>query len=260
LSDEFKMPKLYIKNSLILIFFISALPGVIGQSSPSEIRDTLREWVRIESEISSESAHWSAEKQILKDRIALLEAEESKLREEIDTAAASVGELDKKRMEIRVQREALKQAMETIKEPLGKFESSVRKLYASFPVPLQEETQRLFERIPESGHSSGLSVTERLQAVVGLLNFADKFNSGVQREVEIRSIDGKQVEVQTLYFGMAGAYYADTSGTNAGVGYPSETGWQWQESPEHAEGIARLIAVYSGSREAAFVPVPVDIP
>ncbi|HKJ90305.1 MAG TPA: DUF3450 family protein, partial [Oceanipulchritudo sp.] len=227
--------------------------------SPSETRQALREWVRIESEISRETAVWTAEKEILKDRIALMESEKERLGTRIEEAEEGLDEVDIKRAEFSERRDELREAVAGLKDPLVVLERRIVELYERFPDPLKEETVRLFERIPKDGESTGLALTERLQAVVGLLNFADKFNGGVQREVEIRSIEGKQVEVETLYFGLAGAYFSDARGRYTGLGHPGPEGWEWRESPDAAKEIAALISVYNGTREAAFSAVPASL-
>lgn len=246
----------------VLLLCVGSIPvtGIFAQTAVTETRNTLREWVRIESEISAEKHDWSSEKEILLDQISLLEAEEARLLKQIEEAKSGLGEVDEKRVALNAEREAIKAVTASIKEPLLRFEASIRDMYQTFPVPLQEETHRLYDRIPEDPEATRLSVPERLQAVVGLLNFADKFNSGVQRESEIRTLDGKQVEVETLYFGLAGAFYSDAKGRYAGIGRPGPEGWQWEKSTEDAEAIARLIAVYNGTREAEFTPVPVKLP
>ncbi|MFO7725933.1 MAG: DUF3450 family protein [Oceanipulchritudo sp.] len=252
---------IYIKQ----ICTILALSGFLTLSAgwswggPSETREALREWVRIESEISRDASDWAAEKEIVKDRIALMESEKERLGERIRAAEEGLDEVDEKRADLSERREALKASVAGLKEPLEVLERRVIGLYRSFPDPLKEETARLYERIPKDGDPSGLAVTERLQAVVGLLNFAEKFNGGVQREVEIRRIDGKQVEVESLYFGLAGAYFSDARGRHAGVGYPTPEGWEWRESSDAAKEIAALISVYNGTREAAFSPVPASL-
>ena len=172
------------RNTILAVgIVITFVQAVKAEPEPAEIRGTLQEWVRIESNISREKSDWAAEKSILVDRIALLKAEESRLREQIEQSKSGVGEIEEKRLQLSGEREAIRAVVESIKTPLGMLEGSVQDLYRTFPAPLQEEVRRLAERLPEEATVTRLSVAERLQAVVGILNFADKFNSGVQREV-----------------------------------------------------------------------------
>lgn len=232
----------------------SALAGNV-----QETRAELREWIQVQQLMSNEQASWAGEEQILQDRIALLKAEKAQLEAAIAEASENVGEVQSKRAEVNAQREELRSLVADLQQPLAELEQRAKDVYAQFPQPLKEETSRLAQRIPGDPTATSLSVSERLQAVVGLLNFADKFNTGVQREVEIRELEGRQVEVETLYFGLAAAYYADASGTIAGIGQPGADGWQWQSRPEQAGDISRLIEIYRGTREAAFQNVPVEI-
>jgi len=231
----------------------------LGGKDISDTREALKEWVRIESQISSEVSRWNVEKEILLDQIALLEEEKERLTARIEEARTGLGEVTQRRAALTEERDRIKAVTEGMQEPLVLLEERVRVIYQQFPEPLREETSRLYGRIPEDPGKTSLSVAQRLQAVVGLLNFADKFNTGVQREVEIRSIDGRQMEVETLYFGLAGAFFSDAGGRHAGIGMPGTDGWTWTETPDHADSIARLIAVYNGTREAEFNLVPVEI-
>ena len=243
-------------TSLLSIFLFGPL---LVSADPEAEREALKEWVRLEREISRETSEWQAEKEILEDRIALFRAEKERLQERIEEAREGRDQIESRRAEIMEKREELEAVLEIVEQPLEAYEQRLVELYPRFPAPLQEEVRKLRDRLPGEGESSDRAITERLQAVVGMLNFADKFNTGVQREVEIRTIDGRQVEVETLYFGLAGAYFADSQGRHAGVGYPGPDGWEWEETPETADSITRLISVYNGTREAVFSPVPVSI-
>lgn len=222
-------------------------------------RNRIREWIQVEKEISREQAAWASERQILQDRIALLRVERDRLENQIKEAVEGVSELDLQRMRIQEQREELRAVTAAMLHVLREFELMLLELYPQLPGPLKEETVRLFQRIPTDPEATRLTVAERLQAVVGLLNFADRFNTGVQREVEIREVDGRQLEVETLYFGLAGAFFSDASGQFAGTGHPGNDGWEWISRPESATAIARMIAVFRGTREASFQSVPVEI-
>lgn len=251
----------YSGKTKVLTILLSLLPSLAGQAgeSPERTREALREWVGLENEISREANAWAEEKEILKDQIKLLETEKERLQKRIREAEEGLDELDTKRVEMNERRGELKAAVESIRKPLELLEKDMLNFYQRLPEPLKEETRKLYERIPKGEEKTGLAITARLQAVVGLLNFADKFNGGILREVEIRNMEGRQREVETLYFGLAGAYFADKSGGHAGIGFPATDGWQWEKSPSAEEEITALIEIYKGTREAAFSPVPASI-
>jgi septal ring factor EnvC (AmiA/AmiB activator) len=242
-----------------LALLCTVAAAAFAQGEVEDTRGEIREWIELRKEINKERVEWTAESAILNDRIRLLRAERERLETAIEEARENVGEVAAKRAEVNAQREQLRATMEQLREPLAALEARARALYPQLPGPLQAETVRLLQRIPEDAAETRLSVAERLQAVVGLLNFADKFNTGIQREVEIRELSGRQVEVEVLYFGLAGAFYADSAGTVAGIGVATADGWEWQAMDEQRDEISRLIGVYNGTREADFHSVPVRL-
>jgi len=232
--------------------------GLVAQSA-GEARSTLKEWIQLEKTYSAEKSEWDAESQIIEDQINLLKSEKARLEEKIGEAESAVDKAKSKRSELNSRKEELVAAVDTLKGPLQVLEERIHELYPQLPPPLQEEISKLYARVPKEAENARLSTSERLQAVIGILSQADKFNSGVQKETEIRSIGDRQAEVETLYFGLAGAYFADSQGTYAGIGYPTGNGWEWEEKPDAAARIARLVAVYDGTQEASFTMLPVEI-
>ena len=137
------------------------------------------------------------------------------------------------------------------------LEDQIRSLIIKLPAPLLEEIQPLLLRLPEPEKDTRMSISQRLLTVVGTLNKIDKFNTGITLTSEIRSIGDKSLEVKTIYYGLAGAYFASESAGYAGIGSPGEAGWDWEERPEYKKQIINLIDTYEGAREATFVELPV---
>ncbi|CAA7072348.1 DUF3450 family protein, partial [Lentimonas sp. CC11] len=101
---------------------------------------------------------------------------------------------------------------------------------------------------------------ERVQNIVGILSQADKFNTTITQTSESRELDsGKVVEVRTLYWGLAMAYYVDAAGEYAGIGFPGKDGWEWPQIDGAGPQIKKLLDVYEGSEEIQFVEVPARI-
>ena len=128
-----------------------------------------------------------------------------------------------------------------------------------FPVPLRETVSPLYNRLPKPGASTRQSLSERLQTVVGILSQADKFNSVITDQSENRELPSGSVIVQTIYFGLGGAIYADPAGETAGILVPTPAGWECRETPEHTDAILAALDVYASLSEAAFVELPVSI-
>jgi hypothetical protein len=118
----------------------------------------------------------------------------------------------------------------------------------------------LIKRIPSDPATTKASGLERLQNVVGIVNEVDKFNAAVTVVSEVqKNPSDAEVQVETMYVGLAQAYFVDKAGDYAGVGLPSGQGWQWMPKNELAGKIQKSIAMYKNAAPADFVSLPVQI-
>lgn len=241
--------------------FLSAvfLTGHNYAADLDDARNVVSEWVSVEKLISEERSGWSAEEAVITDMISLLKGERDSLNERIKSAGEAMSGADEKRIKLVDERSEYVDAMDFLGENIESLEAKIVDLHKRFPPPLQEEVSVSFERIPELGAKTRLTISQRLQTIVVVLSQADKFNGGIQMISEIQDIGEGQAEVSILYFGLGGAYFQDEEGKYSGVGYPSSDGWVWEPVPDKAKAISDLFAVYSGSKEAEFVQLPVTI-
>lgn len=223
-----------------------------------DTQDTLISWVDTRKAIAATEAEWLAEKEIVADLITLLESEKAKLEAGIDELEDSSDATDARRAELNASREKLLETTASLNEVVPKLESEVRALIEKLPAPLVSELSQLITRLPDPNSETRLALSQRLLTVVGILNRIDKFNTAITVTTEIRSIGERNVEVKTLYFGLAGAYFASANGDYAGFGSAGDDGWNWTEDAAIAGNVVNLIRTYEGTREATFVQLPVQ--
>ena len=102
-----------------------------------------------------------------------------------------------------------------------------------------------------------VSIAERYQNVIGILNALNKANGEVTINFEVHELaGGKPCEVKVIYVGLAQAYYV-SSGGDAGIGQPTEDGWKWEPKKEIAGDVLRALEILQGKQSPAFVPLPV---
>jgi len=252
---------MFVFHKLVLII----LTGVIAYSTQSvavEIRDTqeaLIAWIDTEKTIAETEAEWVSEKGIVTDLIKLLENENEKLTASVKKLEDSDNATDKVRTQLNSDKERLVASNEALATVIPKLELKTRLLLAKLPKPLLKEIDPLIRRLPKANAESHLPVSQRLLTVVGILNKIDKFNIGITVKSEIRSVADSSSEVTTLYFGLAGAYFSNNSGSYAGYGQPTADGWEWTESTDETKAILQLISSYKGTSEAKFVELPVTV-
>jgi predicted nucleic acid-binding Zn-ribbon protein len=231
-----------------------------AQNKVTETRDVLDKWVETRQIISKEKSDWKIEQSILGDTITLLNNELERLATSLKELEASATAADEDRSQLTAEKETLSAAAAVVEANIGELETQLKRIIKSLPAPLVDKIKPLVRRLPDDSANTKLTLGERVQNIVGILSQADKFNTTLTETSESREINGgKTVEVRTLYWGLAMAYYVDASGEYAGIGYPGVNGWEWPQIEGKGPEIKRLIDVYEGAEEIQFVEVPARI-
>ena len=248
--------RLYTHICSNIIYFV-LLATTSNGATIRETQGDLIAWVDTQKAIFEKEADWASEKLIVEDLINLLQAEKDNLTIKIEKLETTSNATDNLRTKLNADKESLLASTKKLKSVIPNLENQVKDLLGKLPNPLLEEINPLILRLPEDSNDTRISISERLLTVVGILNKIDKFNTGITLTSEIRSIGDKSLEVKTLYYGLAGAYFASESSGYSGIGTPGSDGWSWSEQPELSKKIINLIEVYEGKKEATFVELPV---
>jgi len=238
-----------------------ASPSAPAKAPPTleETRLTLSKWIETQQIISKERNDWQQGKEILQGRIELVGKEVSQLGERITQSEAAVAESHKKRDELSAQNEQLKEVGAQLAGAVTEMESQVRKLSKLAPEGVLTRLTPLLQRIPTDPEKTRISTAERFQNVLGILNELNKANSEITIAYEIRQLsDGSSSEVQVIYVGLAQAYFLSPRG-EAGIGKPSENGWQWRAANDQAGAILTALEIIQGKHPPAFVALPITI-
>jgi hypothetical protein len=237
--------------------------GDDGSTPPAptleETRLTMGKWIETQKLISKERIDWQQGKEILLGRLELVKKEIATLEEGIAQAESSVAEADEKRAELLTQNGELEAAGAQLTAAVGGMEAEVRQLLKTLPEPIQTRLQPLTQRIPEDSTTTRVSVAERYQNVIGVLNEVSKANNEITVSYEVHTLaDGKPSEVRAIYVGLAQAYYLSALG-EAGIGRPTESGWTWEPTKVIADDVSVALEILQGKHSPAFVPLPVTL-
>jgi FtsZ-binding cell division protein ZapB len=243
----------------------AAAPAPAAASEPSdrpgleETRLTLAKWIETQQIIAKERNDWQQGKEILEGRIELVGKEVSVLKEKIAESVKAVAESDQKKERLVAENEQLKATAAQLATAVSVMEGQVRGLAKRMPQPVAERLAPLLQRIPTEASTTRVTVAERFQNVLGILNEVNKANSEITVAYEIRKLaDGSSSEVQVIYVGLAQAYFLSPRG-EAGIGRPTEDGWKWEPAPEAASAILTALEVIQGKASPMFVPLPITI-
>lgn len=223
-------------------------------------RAVLEKWVETRRIISQEKRDWQLGQELLNQRIDLVEGEIEALRDKIAEAQQSVTDTDLKRDELVQENERLKDASAMLAGAVKTLEARTTTLLQRLPDPIRERVKPLSQRMPDDPDDTTLSLSERFQNVVGVLNEINKFNREITVTSEVRSLaDGNSAEVTALYLGIGPAFYVGANGTIAGAGTSSDTGWLWTPADRYAAQVAGAVAILNNEQPASFVKLPVEI-
>lgn len=265
MSSEFNVQRSEFlgKVKTLFVFSLSVFSLSAFSAEPQSVdgvRAALGKWVETRKVISQEQRDWTLGKEMLNERIDLVQQEIDSLKEKISDAEKSIGEADKKRGELVEQNKELKKASSALNETVLTLEQNTRNFLKRLPDPIRERVKPLSQRIPEEVEETRLSLAERFQNIIGILNEVNKFSREITLTSEVRSLpDGTSAEVTAMYVGIGQAYYASADGKIAGIGTSSADGWVWSDDNRIAADISQAIAILKNEQVAAFVQLPVEI-
>jgi hypothetical protein len=242
------------------VLCLGAMSGDEDGINIDATRETIEKWVETRRIISQEGRDWMLGKEILNERIELVQREIQNVRERLSEAEKSITDADRKLAEQVEDRDRLKAAQRSLHESVAALEQRTKALAARLPDAVRERVRLLIDRLPGDAESTTLELPDRYLNVIGILNDLDKFNREIAVTSEVRTLpDGASAEVTTVYLGLGQAYYIGANNAIAGIGTATESGWVWTPANEAAAQIADVIAILQNEQVAAFVQLPIDI-
>jgi hypothetical protein len=244
-----------------------AVPETRPDSRPESRRGTLEEtrlmmgrWIETQQIISKERKDWQQGKDVLVGRLDVVKQEVASLDDKIKKASAGMLEAEKKKADLAAERDQLKATGADLAKTVAAMEAEVRRLFKMMPDPFQTRVKPLYTRIPEDPEKAKVSLAERFQNVLGILNEMNKANNELTVSFEVHELaNGKPSEVKVLYVGLAQAYYV-SGGGEAGIGRPTADGWKWEANDAIARDVMRAFEVRDNKHSPVFVPLPVKLP
>ena len=232
-----------------------------------ELRANIREWVETMRAIQQEENEWSRDQEVLQNYKEGLEREIADLKQQIADAKTRKEGADSESLDQSAERDRLAAAKEELSVIVRRLEESLSAQLPVFPTPLLAEPKvaqgvedlKATLALPEDKRNEGVS--KRLMNVINLLTEAEKFQQTVHLRPELhKNADGREFNMQVIYFGLACAYAVNEDGSFALAGHPTADGWKFEERKDLAADIQRLIATTTGDADAAFVNLPISKP
>lgn len=251
--------KKFFRCSLMLLTLFLSYRGD-AQSSVAEGKQVVQKWIEARKLISQEKADWIEDKAILEESVRVFTQQSGEITKEIDAAVEATSRTQNEYDDLKKENEDIITATETILAKVKGFEARLNKEIKSLPLYLQERLKPLTVKLPENSEESTLPVTARMQLVVAIIGEIEKFQNAITVASELRKVaSGEELEVRTIYIGLAQAFYADQDGIYAGRGIPGADGWQWEDQTGLGDTINLVIDQYEEKATASFTELPVII-
>lgn len=227
--------------------------------APESARTLLAKWMETERILARERETWQHSRDMLKARIDLVNGEIRAQEEKTRALRTADADLGGKRAALSADDRSTRAVLGALSESIGSLESAVRGLSVRFPEPLLARIRPLVDRMPADPAHTRVSLAERFQNVVGILNEANKFDNDISMNAEIRTLsNGAPSEVRVVYVGLGQAYFVSANG-EAGIGRPGPDGWHWDVDRGIAPGVAQVVEILQAKSKPKLVPLPVDI-
>jgi len=236
--------------------------GNTALGSVDGTRNVLKEWVETRRTISKERRDWALGKEVLDERIELVQREIRSLRDKIDKAKDEITEADKQRAALIEENDKLKEASAGLFPAVGALETRTKALLLRLPESVRDgqDIKQFSQQFPDDPNATKPSLGTRFQNVVAVLTCLNKRGREITVTSEKRKLaDGSEAEVAVLYVGLSQAYYVSENGHIAGTGTLSGDQWVWTPLDSAGPAIAQAIAILKNEQVASFVRLPVKI-
>lgn len=231
-----------------------------GQDAMETARMNLEKLLETKRMVSQEQKDWKLGRELLDERIGVLEKDLVSLKEKTLQMTNETATLDLKFAELQSQNKQYIAVAARMRDAVSGLEQRLPNLLARTPEPVREHLKPLVQRLPKNSDDTQIGLPERFQNVIGILNEIGKANGEITVSTEIRTLaDGRPTEVKTLYVGLGQAYFVSAKG-DAGIGRPSTNGWEWLPDHALATPVTDAMQIMQNKATARFVSLPVKLP
>lgn len=250
------------KRSLLMVCCLLSVTG--STTLFSQIKETqqiIEGWIDTEQLISEESSQWNIEKAALLDLQDALKREISELDSKLAISEEQASGAAKQRSDLKVRKQKAEQTTQALFRSLQKIEGQLNEFFSFLPTPLAERLSPFREKLGSVPTKSRLTLRQRVETVVSLLQAIHIFHRSVTLERQEFTLNNDQSrEFMVLYFGLGIAYFVNESGTVSGYGRPTSSGWKWTRRDEIAQEVTTGLQMMNNRAMPRFLELPFPVP
>lgn len=212
-------------------------------------------WVAASQDVAKTRTNWQFEKDILLATKESLEGEVGQVKAQIEEAKKEETTVDEASKELAKEQVELSNASETVTAVVEKLEARLVGLIPRLPSYVQRDLGADLELLNNKEKREQSGIATRVTTITNVLTAAEKANHDIVSVNEERDVNGKTQSVRTVYLGLATAYSSTEDGTVGWIGTPSASGWTFEERPDEAEAISKVVAIANDEADVSFIPI-----
>jgi hypothetical protein len=254
---------LYRTTFLAFILAGTAFSQEPAVSPTEELRTSVREWVETMRKIQQEENDWARDQEVLENYKEGLQKEIADLKEQIASAKTrkeggdqqSLAKLNEKDSYLAAEDELMRQTRVMEENLAAKIPLFPAPLKKSAKVALGLESLQKNLLLPADQQTEELS--KRVANVTELMAEVEKWQQGVHVHAELhKDSQGREFNMQVVYFGLALAYAVNEDGSFALAGRAGPDGWKFQERNDLAPQVLKLVVSATSEKEVSFTHLP----
>ncbi|HTO02767.1 MAG TPA: DUF3450 family protein [Opitutus sp.] len=242
------IPFLHLGRMLSLLLL---LPAAFS-AEPDTIRaveKSASEWVKMRAETVRLETDWASDQVLLKSTINALTERAQLLEERRDELKAKTAEERAELEDLTGKRKVAAKELALVEQRLKTLTAQLMELRPALPPRLSDALEMSFRSLTDAE----LSVGERMQLAMTVLNRCAQFNRSMNHGAEVLAMDGEAgaKSLEVIYWGLSHGYAIDPAAGKAWWGSPGADGWKWEPRPEAVTRVAELIAIHTDKADVA---------
>ncbi len=242
---------------LVLTLGLLPVAQFAADDAVNKVEKVATEWVKTRAETVRLETEWSGQQSLMQSMVDALGQRARIIEEKMEHAKASTAQDREELGTLEKKNQAASASLDASEHRLKELATSLLALRPFLPPRLSTALELPYQSISDPT----LSIGDRMQHTMTVLNRCMLFNRGVTASEEVLTLPGESVpkSLEVIYWGLAQGYALDRAAGKAWLGSPGPQGWQWEAHPEAAHDVARLIAIATDKADPAFIVIPAQL-
>ncbi|GAA6153626.1 DUF3450 family protein [Pseudoteredinibacter isoporae] len=245
-------------SGLLILSLISQSKSIAQQSHASRLEGLMQQWLTVEQQREHMRLSWQEEKQVLNQRLELLNTECTELEKQLNKHSGLRSKAQLEREALASAQNTLESRQQRLKAALERAHHHINTLLPRLPAPLAEHWKGNLNKLTLlENHPS-----KRLDLYLDMYKSFDRFQEKVtlhQTLMPIANHGEQEILVDQIYLGVARGWYLSRDGQYAGYGEAGSNEWQWHSDNTLSDELRALMDATRRPEKATILPITLSL-